>query len=1049
MMEQSNEGFTLSPQQKLQWRLQERNPDASCFILSEFISIKEIDIQCFLQAIKLIIAKYEIFRIRLEKVPELEFPFQIIDSKIHCEVNYLDWRTLSEVEFEQKIQQQIIGLTELSAVYCIEDPRGRCHLVVKVSSLLMDAASHTLLVEEIVSCYTDLKEELSDEDDEPVQYIDVAQFYNELLASDIEGYKYWKKTLANTQHFTSLHCQKLVCEQSRFSSDFIKLSLPTTLNQTLISKELNIEKLLFGCWGDLISRLSSQDDISVGIWLSGRHDEELSAVLGVMPKCVPVRFNRAEERQLQDLMKDIESQVASHLEWFECFANENPTENSDFQFAYNELRGSEFFEGRALLNRGAICKILLQCVRLEDSFQFYFNFDTSAFTKADIQVISQQYRSVLATCLSASSVHLCDFSLIESGVYKAPIAEDLSPTAFNYETIVEMFEAQVASTPDNVAVCFEDISLTYKELLQKVTHYAAVLQSEGFNKGNVGIYLERSHQSIIAMLAVLKSGASFINLSLSEPLTRTRTLINEGELSVLLTQQSAYSALNVNVPALLIDKLSDKDVVFNESATFLTRQSMAYVLFTSGSTGKPKGVMVRHESLLNLASSLPDIWGGELAYRKIAINAPFSFDSSIKQWLGLLYGHSLHVIPEYTRHDIHGICQFVNKHKIDILDCTPTLLRRILSEYPLSTLPDCLLIGGESIDEGLWKQLSQAENKRSVNLYGPTECCVDTTFQVISESPSRISIGKTLNNIRVHVLDKNLKPLPTGCVGELYVEGKCLASGYLGQNELTRERFISVKLYADFPPVTLYKTGDSVCSLADSRLVYIGRTDRQVKLKGYRIELDEIQQALLALDCVKDAAVTLEVTESGDEQIIAYYVKGKQPEESTYEASIKQLLSDVLPYYMLPCKFYSLKSIPFTYNGKCDYKALMSIPNLPKESEGEGVSAFSPVGSIENKLADIWKSVLNLQEIGRNDNFFDLGGYSMLMVKLVDIINSSFEKNIGITDLYQNPTISALAPKLSMLTAQNAEKVDANVLDRAERQKRARNSKRRENRRVV
>ena len=266
MMEQSNEGFILSPQQKLQWRLGESEPHNMPFIVSHFTSRKEIDIKCLMQAIKQAVSNYEIFSLRLENLPELAFPFQIIDSKVQCEISHLDWQSLPESEFEHRIQQLVTDSTTLSSIYCIEDAQNRCHLVVKASSLLMDAASHSLLLQEITSCYLILKAEKADEDDDPVQYLDVSQYYNELLASDTEGREYWKDTLDRSQQNTSLHSQKLLSQESDFSSDFINLSLPKTLNQSLTNTKQDIEALLFGCWGVLISRLSIQKNIDVGIW---------------------------------------------------------------------------------------------------------------------------------------------------------------------------------------------------------------------------------------------------------------------------------------------------------------------------------------------------------------------------------------------------------------------------------------------------------------------------------------------------------------------------------------------------------------------------------------------------------------------------------------------------------------------------------------------------------------------------------------------------------------------------------------------------------------
>jgi amino acid adenylation domain-containing protein len=511
----------------------------------------------------------------------------------------------------------------------------------------------------------------------------------------------------------------------------------------------------------------------------------------------------------------------------------------------------------------------------------------------------------------------------------------------------------------------------------------------------VGLLMERSLDAVVGVMGILKAGGAYVPIDPSYPAERINVMLEP--VPVLLTKES-------------LDR--DWPLIAAESTTNLlhhtTAQNIAYVIYTSGSTGQPKGVMIEHRSLLNLLAALDDlVYHEHQPPLRLTINAPLVFDASVHELIELGAGHTLYPIPEAVRTDPAAFVQYMAQHQIEVLDCTPSHLRMLL-DRGLDRNPalKAILVGGEALDP-LWSQLADNDSVPCYNLYGPTECTVDSVGCLVTRSTPP-HIGKPLANVEVYVLDEHLNPAGIGMVGELYHGGHGLGRGYLNRPDLTAERFIPHP-FSNEPGARLYRTGDLVKYRPDGNLVFLGRCDHQVKLRGHRLELGEIQSVLMTHPDVRDAAVLLH--EAKEKLLVAYVVL----EQSATE--VKELLAylrDRLPNYMVPSAIMELDQLPLTRNGKLDRAS------LPAPAFDEQRQAFvAPRTPTEESLAQIWIEVLNINRLGVNDNFFDLGGHSLLATQVFSRMQDVFGVEMPLRALFEAPTVAELAERLDAYGVKN------------------------------
>ncbi|KAF9432724.1 hypothetical protein BGZ76_010401 [Entomortierella beljakovae] len=572
----------------------------------------------------------------------------------------------------------------------------------------------------------------------------------------------------------------------------------------------------------------------------------------------------------------------------------------------------------------------------------------------------------------------------------------------------QLFEQQVARTPQATALVYEDQILSYAELNARANHLAYQLIKAGVQPDTcVAICVERSPTLFIGLMAILKAGGAYIPLDQAYPSQRLKDILVDVHPGILLADSTGRTMLSdvINRISTVIDP---NDFVtqtshHNPQIQGLTSRHLAYVTYTSGSTGKPKGVMVEHRGVINFAQAQRDYLGIQSSSRVLQF-ASISFDVSVSEIVTLGYGASLYIPPSEIRADRKMLWAYLENHAITHATLPPALLQDG-NDLPRLSSPLKLVIGGDVPNSQLLQRLS---NQLTVlNAYGPTETTIwCTLWQCPPDFNSEtVSIGRPLANTRLYILDRHLQPVPLGASGELYIGGIGVARGYLGRPELTAERFLDDP-FKEGQQARMYKTGDLVRYLLDGNVEFLGRIDHQVKIRGYRIEPGEIEMHLVNHQRVREAFV-LVADHNGDMRLIAYVVTEPETHERlAYE--LRTYLAHLLPEYMIPAAFVCLGSLPLLPNGKLNRQALP----IPSEAAFARRAYEAPKNKVEEQLAAIWTELLNLERISRHDNFFELGGHSLSVVRMAMKIQDSFGIEIPMRMIFEATSIAELAKRL-------------------------------------
>ncbi|MEV7671948.1 non-ribosomal peptide synthetase [Streptomyces sp. NPDC088752] len=575
--------------------------------------------------------------------------------------------------------------------------------------------------------------------------------------------------------------------------------------------------------------------------------------------------------------------------------------------------------------------------------------------------------------------------------------------------------ARLATAPGGrTAVVAGDRTLTFDELRAQAAAFAAGLTALGTGPESVvALCLPRGADLVTAIIGTLTAGAAYLPVDPALPAERRRYLVEDSGADLVVTDGTAGSPAP-GARAVTIAELTD---VRNGTRTPyapvpVTAGTLAYVIYTSGSTGRPKGVEIGRGAVSLLLRELEGAGAATGEGRRVGWNASPSFDASVQQWVRLCRGDTLVMIDEETRRDPALLAALIDERALTDLDVTPSHADPLLDLLTPGggPRPLTLLVGGEAIGPALWDRLAAAHASgllRALNVYGPTECTVDATAGWI-DRPGEPHIGTALPGLRARLLDENLAPVGEGEAGELYLAGPRVARGYRNRPGLTAERFVADPSGA--PGGRMYRTGDRCRLLPDGRLAYLGRADGQVKLRGHRIELPEIEAALARVDGVAEAAVVLGEDAGGTPCLIAHHRGGDA-------AALRTALAAALPSYMVPAAYVAVDRFATTPSGKLDRAALATRVETPKDRAGTAGPAEGLTGTAEELIARVWTQVLGAASIGPDDNFFKLGGHSLLAIKLVSRVRAELSVALPVKAVYAHPRLRDLAAHIEALTA--------------------------------
>ncbi|MGW7441727.1 amino acid adenylation domain-containing protein, partial [Streptomyces sp. NPDC054849] len=635
------------------------------------------------------------------------------------------------------------------------------------------------------------------------------------------------------------------------------------------------------------------------------------------------------------------------------------------------------------------------------------DFATDLFDRETVESVAARFGRLLTAVTARPDQRIGRADLLAEDE-RAGLLGGHRPLPAETPLVPEAFAARVTAMPDATALVFGETRLTYAELDARAGRLAHGLIASGIGPEDVvALALPRSVETVVSQLAVLKAGAAFLPLDAEYPLERTAHMLADARPAAVLTGAGwPLPEVLDGLTVLDADERTWAGQPTDAPPVRVHPSTAAYVIYTSGSTGRPKGVVVNHGSLAGLLAAHQAETFGEPARThgrlRAALTASLCFDASLNSLLWMIAGHELHLIGDDLRRDPAALVRHLRTTGVDAVQFTPTYAEQLIAEGLLDApAPRVVLLGGEPIGQALWTRLREAPDTTGHNLYGPTECTVDTLLQAYADS-ERPTMGHTVLGTRAYVLDEHLNPVPPGVPGELYLAGDSLARGYLGRPALTAERFVADP---SAPGERMYRTGDLVRRGRDGRIDYLGRTDHQVKIRGFRIEPGEIEQVLTRHTAVRQAVVTPHESADGDRRLVAHCAVTAPSPELALE--LRRFVAQTLPGHMVPSAIVTLDALPLTGSGKIDRRALPA-PDFQLFAGGR-----APRTAREELLCGLFAEVLGVPgPLAIDDDFFALGGHSLLAMKLVSRVRTVFAAEIDVRDVFEAPAVAALAQRL-------------------------------------
>ena len=920
-------------------------------------------------------------------------------------------------------------------------------LLLTIHHIVFDAWSRNVLERELAAFY---REACGDRGAAaalaplPIEYVDYAAWQHSALHGErLEADRaYWKAHLG--QDPTPL---ELTLDQPRppvqgFEGLRETLSIPADLGGRLrdlaVREGATVATLLLAAFQTLLHRYTESDSIVVGLLVAGRNHPGTEPLIGLFVNELALRVDVASDEPFtalvaktreamhgalahQDLPLDEQVRIArparqiGQSPLFHVAFNYKPKRQTDVDFG----RGLGWSE--VLLDPGvAPFDLTLDVERVGDTMTFHFDFDRDLFQPATVRRMAGHLR-VLLEGLVAEPGRLVARLPMTSEAERAQLrAWNATAIPFRDDACLHtLFEEQVTRTPGAIAVVGDGISLTFDELNRRANQLAHHLRSLGVGpEVVVGLVAERSPATLVGLLAILKAGGAYVPLGAAHPRDRVALILDDARVPlVVAARPPGWDMEFPGIESVRLDDPARAGRVAAESVdnpvAGATPGSLAYVIYTSGSTGRPKGVLIEHRAAANMYAGYEAAILAHAPRRqlKVSFDASMSFDASVEQILNLLGGHTLFTVPDEVRLDARAMVAFVRRNSLDVIDWVPTQMKMLLEEGlldPSHWRPGIVVVGGETVEEDLWRTLSSA-GVETFNTYGPTECTVQATVCRITGRRDRPHIGGPMANLQAHVLDRHLQQVPVGVPGELYLGGEGVARGYLNRPDLTSERFIPDP-FGDRPGARLYRTGDRV-RWVDGNLEFLGRIDNQVKIRGMRIEPGEIEATLAQHPDVREAAVDARMDADGGKFLAAYVALktgAAEPSSTRQLGEIREFLRSRLPAHMVPVAFVAVDELPRNPSGKVNRRALPD----PDRSNLRGGEYAPPSDDLERELVAIWQRLLKLDRVGIDDRFFDIGGHSLLTVQMAQAVESRLCRPCSLAMVFETGTIRTLAARL-------------------------------------
>ena len=1045
MREQSREenAFPISVMQQGIWFLEQLKPHNPAYVIPAAVRISgPLDAGVLRAAVNEIVRRHEplrtTFRLREGR------PAQVVAAELTLDLPEVDLRSAGDLaaQIDATLHEPFdLAAGPLLRVRLLRTGDEEYVLVVAMHHLISDGWSVGILVAELSALYEAyLAGRPCPLPDLAIQYGDFATWQQRWLREADLGadLAYWRAHLAGAPPVLELPTDRPRPAVQGFNGASVPFELPATVLGRLdgLAKRhgATTYMALLAVFQILLHRYSNQDDIVVGVPMANRTRAEIEPLIGFFVNTLPVRTDLGGDPDFVEVLRRVRDGCLgaySHqsVPFERVVAELKPPRDLSrppiFQvsLSYQSDPLPTLAMAGVRLRRlplradGARFDLELQFFADDGALRGWFEYDRDLFDESTMARLAGHFRRLTELVLVHPDQPVDLLPLLDA-VERQRILHQGNATGRSWPDgwLHQCFERQVERDPGAAALRFDGHTLTYAQLNTRANQLAHRLRRLGVGRDVlVGVCMQRCVELVVSLLAVLKAGAAYVPLDPGYPRARLAYMLADAKVPVLLAQRDVLAGLDTgDAEVLCVAELAE--TLAGESAAnpdvAVDGEDLAYVIYTSGSTGRPKGVPNVHAAIRNRLLWMQD------AYRldgtdRVLQKTPFSFDVSVWEFFWpLMAGATLVVARPEGHKDSRYLAETIRAEAITTVHFVPSMLQVFLREPDAARCPSLrrVVCSGEALPRDLQERFFATSDAALYNLYGPTEAAVDVTAWTCRSDgdPRPVPIGFPIANTRMHVLDRYLQPVPVGVPGELHIGGRNLARGYLNRPRLTAEKFIPNPFE---PGARLYRTGDLARYRDDGAIEYLGRLDHQMKLRGFRIELGEIESVLTGHPSVREALVVAREFGAGDVRLVAYVVAGAGPPGAD---ELIGHLKQRLPEYMVPSAFVTLPALPLTPNGKVDRAALPE----PELARPELHTPFvAPRDDLERSIAQVWCELLGVERVGADDNFFDLGGHSLLVSELRTRLAGMLGREVSMVELFQYPTVGSLAGYLSQAAA--------------------------------